>query len=184
MHQRRPGLLHRAIISCAPTKGQTHESHQHPRHHWQHAAHPHQPPVRPGREAWIKSERANPGGSIKDRIAYGAKFELTPREKGIKGCIARAMELLESAPGAWMPQQFENPANIGVHVRTTAAEIAADFPKGVPPADWQSRLRGGCLARQLRVDLAWRLSRTETWLVPSLLSSNSWVAASNLVSVA
>ncbi len=142
-------------------------------------------------EVWIKSERANPGGSIKDRIAlamieaaeasgalkpgatiieptsgntgvglamvaavkgyqlvlvmpdsmsverrrlmlaYGAKFELTPREKGMNGSIARAKELLAATPNAWMPQQFENPANIDVHVRTTAAEIAADFPEGL-----------------------------------------------------
>ena len=140
---------------------------------------------------YIKSERANPGGSIKDRIAlamveaaeasgalkpggtiieptsgntgvglamvaavkgyklilvmpdsmsverrrlmlaYGAKFELTPREKGMNGSIARATELLAQTPGGWMPQQFENPANIDVHVRTTAQEIAADFPNGV-----------------------------------------------------
>jgi cysteine synthase A len=142
-------------------------------------------------EVWIKSERSNPGGSIKDRIAlsmveaaeasgqlkpggviieptsgntgvglamvaavkgyplilvmpdsmsverrrlmlaYGAKFELTPREKGMKGAIARAQELLAATPGAWMPQQFENPANIAVHVRTTAQEILADFPQGI-----------------------------------------------------
>ncbi len=142
-------------------------------------------------EVWIKSERANPGGSIKDRIAlamvedaeqrgllkpgatiieptsgntgvglamvaavkgyklilvmpdsmsierrrlmlaYGASFELTPREKGMKGSIARAAELVASTPGAWMPQQFENPANVEVHVRTTAEEIAADFPEGI-----------------------------------------------------
>ena len=140
---------------------------------------------------WIKSERSNPGGSIKDRIAlsmveaaeasgalkpggtiieptsgntgvglaivaavkgyklilvmpdsmsierrrlmlaYGARFELTPREKGMNGSIARASELLAQTPGGWMPQQFENPANIDVHVRTTAQEIAADFPDGV-----------------------------------------------------
>ena len=140
---------------------------------------------------WIKSERSNPGGSIKDRIAlsmveaaeasgqlkpggviieptsgntgvglamvaavkgyalilvmpdsmsverrrlmlaYGAKFELTPREKGMKGAIARAQELVAATPGAWMPQQFENPANIAVHVRTTAQEILADFPQGI-----------------------------------------------------
>ncbi len=140
---------------------------------------------------WIKSERANPGGSIKDRIAlsmieaaeqsgalkpggtiveptsgntgiglamvaavkgyalvlvmpdsmsverrrlmlaYGAKFELTPREKGMKGSIARVQELLAEIPRSWMPQQFENPANIDVHVRTTAEEIAADFPEGL-----------------------------------------------------
>jgi cysteine synthase len=142
-------------------------------------------------QVWIKSERANPGGSIKDRIAlamvedaersgalapggtiieptsgntgiglamvaavkgyklvlvmpdsmsverrrlmlaYGASFELTPREKGMKGSIARAQELLAATPGGWMPQQFENPANIDVHVRTTAEEIAADFPDGL-----------------------------------------------------
>ncbi len=140
---------------------------------------------------YIKSERSNPGGSIKDRIAvamveaaeasgalqpggtiieptsgntgvglamvaavkgyklilvmpdsmsierrrlmlaYGAKFELTPREKGMNGSIARATELLAATPGGWMPQQFENPANIDVHVRTTAQEIAADFPSGI-----------------------------------------------------
>jgi cysteine synthase A len=142
-------------------------------------------------EVWIKSERSNPGGSIKDRIAlsmvedaekrgalkpggtiieptsgntgiglamvaavkgyklvlvmpdsmsierrrlmlaYGATFDLTPREKGMKGAIARAQELLAQTPDGWMPQQFENPANIEVHVRTTAAEIAADFPDGL-----------------------------------------------------
>ncbi|WP_294198131.1 cysteine synthase A [uncultured Sphingomonas sp.] len=141
----------------------------------------------PGSEVWIKSERANPGGSIKDRIAlamveaaeasgalapggtiieptsgntgiglamvaavkgyklvlvmpesmslerrrlmlaYGAEFDLTPREKGMKGAIERALELVEQTPGAWMPQQFENPANIDVHVRTTAQEILNDF---------------------------------------------------------
>lgn len=141
----------------------------------------------PDHEVWIKAERANPGGSIKDRIglamieaaerdgalrpggtiveptsgntgiglamaaavkgyklvlvmpdsmsierrrlmlAYGATFDLTPREKGMKGAIERAHELVASTPGAWMPQQFENPANIEVHVRTTAQEIYADF---------------------------------------------------------
>jgi cysteine synthase A len=141
----------------------------------------------PGSEVWIKSERANPGGSIKDRIAlamieaaeasgalqpggtiieptsgntgiglamvaavkgyklvlvmpesmslerrrlmlaYGAEFDLTPREKGMKGAIERGLELVEQTPGAWMPQQFENPANIDVHVRTTAQEILNDF---------------------------------------------------------
>jgi len=140
---------------------------------------------------WIKSERSNPGGSIKDRIAlamvdaaeqsgalkpggtiieptsgntgiglamvaavkgyklvlvmpdsmsierrrlmlaYGASFDLTPREKGMKGAIARAEELVANTSGAWMPQQFENPANIDVHVRTTAQEILADFPEGI-----------------------------------------------------
>jgi cysteine synthase A len=140
---------------------------------------------------WIKSERSNPGGSIKDRIAlamvedaeksgalkpggtiveptsgntgiglamvaavkgyklvlvmpdsmsierrrlmlaYGASFDLTPRAEGMKGAIARAQALVASTPGAWMPQQFENPANIDVHVRTTAQEILADFPQGI-----------------------------------------------------
>ena len=140
---------------------------------------------------WIKSERSNPGGSIKDRIAlamvedaeksgalkpggtiieptsgntgiglamvaavkgyklvlvmpdsmsierrrlmlaYGATFDLTPREKGMKGAIARAEELVANTPDAWMPQQFENPANTEVHVRTTAQEILADFPNGI-----------------------------------------------------
>jgi len=64
-------------------------------------------------------------------LAYGASFDLTPREKGMKGAIARAQELVEQTPGAWMPQQFENPANIDVHVRTTAQEILADFPEGL-----------------------------------------------------
>ncbi|MBI5259096.1 MAG: cysteine synthase A [Burkholderiales bacterium] len=142
-------------------------------------------------QVWVKSERSNPGGSIKDRIAlsmiedaersgalkpggtiieptsgntgiglamvaavkgyklvlvmpdsmsierrrlmlaYGASFDLTPREKGMKGAIARAQELLAQTPGAWIPQQFENPANIEVHVRTTAQEILADFPEGL-----------------------------------------------------
>ena len=142
-------------------------------------------------QVWIKSERSNPGGSVKDRIAlamvedaerrgllqpggtiieptsgntgiglamvaavkgyrlilvmpdsmsierrrlmlaYGATFDLTPREKGMKGAIARAEELLATTPGAWMPQQFENPANVEVHVKTTAQEILADFPEGI-----------------------------------------------------
>ena len=142
-------------------------------------------------EVWIKSERANPGGSVKDRIAlamvedaersgrlkpggtiveptsgntgvglamvaavkgyrlilvmpdsmsverrrlmraYGASFELTPREKGMKGAIAKAEELVAQTPGAWMPQQFENPANVEVHVSTTAQEILEDFPEGL-----------------------------------------------------
>ena len=64
-------------------------------------------------------------------LAYGASFDLTPREKGMKGAIGRAEELVASTPGAWMPQQFENPANIDVHVRTTAQEILADFPEGI-----------------------------------------------------
>jgi cysteine synthase A len=142
-------------------------------------------------EVWIKQERANPAGSIKDRIAlsmveaaeqsghlkpggtiieptsgntgiglamvaavkgyplilvmpdsmsierrrlmlaFGARFELTPREKGMPGAIARAKELIEQTPGSWMPQQFENPANVDVHMRTTAREILEDFPGGV-----------------------------------------------------
>jgi cysteine synthase A len=60
-------------------------------------------------------------------LAYGAEFDLTPREKGMKGAIARAQEIVDATPGAWMPQQFDNPANIDVHVRTTAQEILADF---------------------------------------------------------
>ncbi len=145
----------------------------------------------PGANVWVKSERANPGGSIKDRIAlamveaaeasgelkpggtiveptsgntgiglalvaavkgyklilvmpdsmsverrrlmlaYGATFDLTPKEKGMKGAIARAQEIVASTLGAWMPQQFENPANVEVHARTTAQEILADFPDGL-----------------------------------------------------
>ena len=141
----------------------------------------------PEHEVWVKSERGNPGGSIKDRIAlamiedaeargalkpggtiveptsgntgiglamvaavkgyrlvlvmpesmsierrrlmlaYGASFDLTPREKGMKGAIERAMELVEQTPGAWMPSQFDNGANPAVHARTTAQEILADF---------------------------------------------------------
>src|ERR1700690_1552275 len=144
-----------------------------------------------GHNVWIKSERANPGGSIKDRIglsmvedaeksgklkpggtiieptsgntgsglamvaavkgykivlvmpdsmsierrrlmlAYGATFVLTPRAEGMKGSIAKAMELVAATPGSWMPQQFENPANVEVHMRTTAQEILADFPGGL-----------------------------------------------------
>ncbi len=60
-------------------------------------------------------------------LAYGAEFELTPREKGMKGSIARAQEIIDSTPGSWMPQQFENPANLEVHRRTTAQEILRDF---------------------------------------------------------
>ena len=138
-------------------------------------------------EVWVKSERSNPGGSIKDRIAvamveeaersgklkpggviveptsgntgiglamvaavkgyklilvmpesmslerrrlmlaYGATFDLTPREKGMKGAIARAEEIVAETAGAWMPQQFDNPANISVHLETTAQEILRDF---------------------------------------------------------
>ena len=60
-------------------------------------------------------------------LAYGAEFDLTPREKGMKGAIARAQEIIDATPGSWMPQQFDNPANVDVHVRTTAQEILADF---------------------------------------------------------
>jgi cysteine synthase len=141
-------------------------------------------------EVWSKMEKANPGGSIKDRIAlamiedaeakglltkdsiiieptsgntgiglaivaavkgyklilvmpesmsierrrlmsvYGASFELTPKEKGMKGAIEKAKELAAATPNAWMPQQFDNPANIAVHINTTAREILADFPEG------------------------------------------------------
>ena len=145
-------------------------------------------------EVWIKQERANPGGSIKDRIAlamvedaeksgklkpggtiveptsgntgiglamvaavkgyklilvmpdsmsverrrlmlaYGATFDLTPREKGMKGSIARAEEILAATEGSWMPQQFQNPANLEIHRRTTAQEILRDFGDNPPDA--------------------------------------------------
>ena len=138
-------------------------------------------------EVWVKSERSNPGGSIKDRIAlsmiedaersgklkpggtiieptsgntgiglamvaavkgyklilvmpdsmsverrrlmlaYGAEFDLTDRAKGMKGSIERAEELVAQTPNSWMPQQFDNPANVDVHVRTTAQEVLNDF---------------------------------------------------------
>jgi len=141
----------------------------------------------PDHEVWVKSERSNPGGSIKDRIAmamvedaerrgalkpggtiieptsgntgiglamvaavkgyklilvmpesmsverrrlmlaYGATFDLTAKEGGMKGAIARALELVEQTPGAWMPQQFDNPANVAIHAHTTAQEILDDF---------------------------------------------------------
>jgi cysteine synthase A len=67
-------------------------------------------------------------------LAYGAEFELTPREKGMKGSIARAEEIVASTDGAWMPQQFENPANVDVHRRTTAQEILKDFADNPPDA--------------------------------------------------
>jgi cysteine synthase A len=64
-------------------------------------------------------------------LAYGATFELTPREKGMKGSIARAQEIATAIPDAWIPQQFDNPANIDAHVHTTAQEILLDFPQGL-----------------------------------------------------
>lgn len=62
---------------------------------------------------------------------YGAEFDLTPREKGMKGAIERAAELVSQTPNAWSPSQFKNPANVVVHQRTTAQEILNDFPKGL-----------------------------------------------------
>ncbi len=144
-----------------------------------------------GKDVWVKLEKANPGGSIKDRIAlsmiedaekkgllkadsiiveptsgntgiglsmvaavkgyeiilvmpesmsierrklmasYGAKFELTPRELGMKGAIDKAAEIVKENPKAWMPQQFDNPANVQAHVDFTAQEIVNDFPEGI-----------------------------------------------------
>jgi cysteine synthase A len=144
-----------------------------------------------GKNVYIKLERSNPGGSIKDRIAlamiedaekkgiltpdsviveptsgntgiglalvgavkgyrvilvmpesmsverrklmqiYGAEFDLTPREKGMKGAIERAAELVKEIPNAWTPGQFNNPANVWAHQQTTAQEILADFPNGI-----------------------------------------------------
>lgn len=141
-------------------------------------------------EVWLKLEKTNPGGSIKDRIAlsmiedaerkgilksdsviveptsgntgiglaivaavkgyelilvmpesmsverrklmsaYGAKFELTPRELGMKGAIAKANEIVAGNPKAWIPQQFENDANVQIHIKATAQEILNDFPEG------------------------------------------------------
>ena len=142
-------------------------------------------------DVWMKLERANPGGSIKDRIAlamiedaerrgvltpgtviveptsgntgiglarvaavkgsrlilvmpesmsverrrlmlaYGAEFELTPREVGMKGAMAKAVELAATHPKAWIPSQFDNPANVAIHAWTTAREILTDFPEGI-----------------------------------------------------
>jgi cysteine synthase A len=65
-------------------------------------------------------------------LAYGASFDLTPRELGMKGALARAQEIISATPGSWMPQQFENPANIAIHARTTAQEILSDF-SDIPP---------------------------------------------------
>ncbi len=143
------------------------------------------------KEVWIKLERTNPGGSIKDRIAlamvedaeargllhrqsiiveptsgntgiglamvaavkgyplilvmpesmsierrrimaaYGAQLELTPREQGMRGAIARAREMANADPRIWIPMQFDNPANVEIHIRTTAQEILRDFPEGL-----------------------------------------------------
>ncbi len=145
----------------------------------------------PNHEVWIKDERRNPGGSLKDRIAramivdaetrgllrkgsviveptsgntgiglalcgaargyrvilvmpesmsierrnllkaYGAELVLTPRERGMRGAIEKASEILKSTEGAWMPMQFENPENPAIHAATTAMEIVADFPEGI-----------------------------------------------------
>lgn len=145
----------------------------------------------PDAQVWVKCERANPGGSLKDRIAlgmvedaeragrlkpggiiieptsgntgiglalvaavkgyqiilvmpesmsierrrlmlaYGAKFELTPKEKGTGGAVERAKELAAQTPGAVLLNQFDNPANVDAHARTTAQEILADFPEGL-----------------------------------------------------
>jgi cysteine synthase A len=60
-------------------------------------------------------------------LSYGATFDLTPKEGGMKGAISRATELVEQTPGAWMPQQFDNPANVAIHAHTTAQEILKDF---------------------------------------------------------
>ena len=147
--------------------------------------------IAPAAEVWLKLERANPGGSIKDRIgvamiedaerrgilgkgsviveptsgntgiglamaaavkgyrliivmpesmsverrrdisAYGAELVLTPKEQGTKGAIARAEEIVAATPNAWMPQQFENPANPEIHRTATAREILQDFPEGL-----------------------------------------------------
>lgn len=143
------------------------------------------------KNVWIKVEKNNPGGSIKDRIAlamiedaeqkgtlkpnsiiieptsgntgiglslvgavkgykvllvmpesmsverrklmeiYGAEFILTPKELGMKGAIEKTKELLKEIPNSWSPQQFDNPANVEAHVKTTAREIIKDFPEGV-----------------------------------------------------
>ncbi|WP_300488177.1 cysteine synthase A [Flavobacterium sp.] len=62
---------------------------------------------------------------------YGAEFELTPREKGMKGAIEKANELVTQIPNAWSPQQFDNPANVAIHEKTTAQELIQDFPEGI-----------------------------------------------------
>jgi cysteine synthase A len=60
-------------------------------------------------------------------LAYGAQFDLTPKEKGMQGAVDRARELVEQTPNSWMPQQFDNPANVEIHRRSTAQEILRDF---------------------------------------------------------
>ncbi|PKQ45937.1 cysteine synthase A [Confluentibacter flavum] len=145
----------------------------------------------PNAHVWMKLEKANPGGSIKDRIAlamiedaekkhilkpgmeiieptsgntgiglamvaavknykltlvmpesmsverralmaaYGAQLVLTPKELGLKGTLAKADELVAQNKNAWMPSQFTNPANPEIHRKTTALEIANDFPEGI-----------------------------------------------------
>ena len=100
-------------------------------------------------------------------LAYGASFDLTPREKGMKGSIARAEEIVAGTPGAWMPQQFDNPANIEVHVRTTAEEIAGRLPRRRRRADHRRRHRRphhGLRPRaQEEVAEAARSSRSSRW---------------------
>jgi cysteine synthase A len=182
----------------------------------------------PDREVWMKLERANPGGSIKDRIAlsmveaaeqdgrlkpggtiieptsgntgiglalvaavrgyrlllvmpesmsverrrimaaYGAELELTPREKGMKGAIERAREILAERPDAWMPMQFENHANVRVHERTTAVEIISDFPEGID-AIITGVGTGGHITGAARV-LKSRWPRMQAWAVEPMAS--------------
>jgi cysteine synthase A len=73
--------------------------------------------------------------------ALGAELVLTPKEKGMPGAIEKAQELVGSTPNAWMPQQFENPANVEIHRRTTAREILDDFPEGLDYHDHRRRHR-------------------------------------------
>jgi cysteine synthase A len=199
----------------------------------------------PGAAVWVKSERSNPGGSIKDRIAvamvedaerrgvlkhggtiveptsgntgiglamvaavkgyklilvmpdsmsverrrlmlaYGATFDLTPREKGMKGSIARAEEIVAATPGAWMPQQFENPANVEIHARTSPV-ISGGAPSphpnqgigaGFVPKNLDTSLLDGVIlvdAERAR-DMARRCAREEGILVG--ISSGATLAA-------
>ena len=64
-------------------------------------------------------------------LAFGARFSLTPKEKGMPGAMERAQELMDLTPGAWMPSQFDNPSNIAIHETATAKEILEDFPEGL-----------------------------------------------------